>query len=174
MSFNLVIERLLISGNAEFLISRIGCPRSFNLVIERLLISGYRARDRDNGAWGVSISLSSGFSFQEKLTDIYPENALAVSISLSSGFSFQVNPVKHGTILLHCFNLVIERLLISGNSSISAQDCKNSKVSISLSSGFSFQVEHCPFSLGVGMRFNLVIERLLISGSQATLHDRQQ
>ena len=61
-----------------------------------------------------------------------------VSISLSSGFSFQGRGRRYIRRLGSCFNLVIERLLISGEF-----DCTISSetydVSISLSSGFSFQ-----------------------------------
>ena len=61
-SFNLVIERLLISGELPepVLKQRV---ESFNLVIERLLISG-RHRTAQHSRLPVSISLSSGFSFQ--------------------------------------------------------------------------------------------------------------
>ena len=61
--FHLVIERLLISGIVR-LADGVRLPR-FNLVIKRLLISGVISET----AWPVptilvSISLSSGFSFQ--------------------------------------------------------------------------------------------------------------
>ena len=86
--FHLVIERLLISGcscNALWFAAHVfqsryraashfrGCHPSphvtlyisFNLVIERLLISGCpRGQDTKPGRPNVSISLSSGFSFQ--------------------------------------------------------------------------------------------------------------
>ena len=63
----------------------------FNLVIERLLISGF-PNDVDMGGC-----------------------VLPVSISLSSGFSFQVHPCHPGGHpFRRSFNLVIERLLISG------------------------------------------------------------
>ena len=86
--FNLVIERLLISGVIG--ISRDLRAASFNLVIERLLISGRQNEYRANAIGFVSISLSSGFSFQVP------------------GFL----PLQQ--IYVPCFNLVIERLLISG------------------------------------------------------------
>ena len=85
----------------------------FNLVIERLLISGERGFVGAVIGVVVSISLSSGFSFQGVCDgdDCYR----LVSISLSSGFSFQVDAL---TRIAHedrqSFNLVIERLLISG------------------------------------------------------------
>ena len=88
---------------------------------------------------------------------------MPVSISLSSGFSFQVRRGFLRRVLTIGFNLVIERLLISGRRR--SHDCGGRIVSISLSSGFSFQVISSldkPFRLIVG--FNLVIERLLISG----------
>ena len=87
--FNLVIERLLISGAAEA--AGADAPaQSFNLVIERLLISGLHR----------FLIMSS---FRE------------VSISLSSGFSFQASSVPRlCSRWFYSFNLVIERLLISG------------------------------------------------------------
>ena len=143
----------------------------FNLVIERLLISG-----------GV-LSMT-------------PHTLIYVSISLSSGFSFQGTHQQSGMLWLPSFNLVIERLLISGpsfliNSSIWI------RVSISLSSGFSFQGGHPDWGstaeilfqsryraashfraigawwdIQAVTSFNLVIERLLISGWRrcSTLH----
>ena len=61
--FNLVIERLLISGATAFGVGETQ-PSSFNLVIERLLISGYVNGTYTGIELVVSISLSSGFSFQ--------------------------------------------------------------------------------------------------------------
>ena len=91
----------------------------------------------------VSISLSSGFSFQENCGAFVRSSRYHVSISLSSGFSFQVRCDASGC-LAHagCFNLVIERLLISG---ALHQSCPHTVIS-----------------------FNLVIERLLISGIRDT------
>ena len=86
-SFNLVIERLLISGQDKGKL-KTSLSMRFNLVIERLLISGQNGSDL-NAYQQVSISLSSGFSFQAS-----GENAIPA----------------HG----ESFNLVIERLLISG------------------------------------------------------------
>ena len=162
-SFNLVIERLLISGkdlpasmkspNGQFQ-SRYRaashfrqCWRStraihigsFNLVIERLLISGIAIRTAACIFSGVSISLSSGFSFQvwQVVRARGPLN-LQVSISLSSGFSFQVKELFGDALSEEGFNLVIERLLISGF--LGQDTCPvRGAVSISLSSGFSFQ-----------------------------------
>ena len=91
--------------------------------------------------------------------------ALVVSISLSSGFSFQVSR-RHLSCrpCACCFNLVIERLLISGLSAAGARSWSY-PVSISLSSGFSFQATmRSRRSAWANSRFNLVIERLLISG----------
>ena len=112
-SFNLVIERLLISG------TRRGCKTCvipcFNLVIERLLISGPRIGESTrHSPVTVSISLSSGFSFQGSVSGFLNRRVRA------------------------CFNLVIERLLISGQRTVS-QPLECHYVSISLSSGFSFQ-----------------------------------
>ena len=89
-SFNLVIERLLISGPSSRQFWQT-CLSSFNLVIERLLISGGGRRWQLRPRTSVSISLSSGFSFQETL----------------SRYRLHSLPSL-------CFNLVIERLLISG------------------------------------------------------------
>ena len=90
----------------------------------------------------VSISLSSGFSFQVLQSILQRVRFLfRVSISLSSGFSFQGKEytVLHGG-PFSGFNLVIERLLISGVDLLIFRQ----------TTGW-----HC---------FNLVIERLLISG----------
>ena len=70
----------------------------------------------------VSISLSSGFSFQAIHIDIFSVCIPFVSISLSSGFSFQVNSRIEGRSLHLSFNLVIERLLISGRRKADARD----------------------------------------------------
>ena len=64
---------------------------SFNLVIERLLISGQVVFLDKSSAPHVSISLSSGFSFQGARRWLPASRSIA------------------------CFNLVIERLLISGH-----------------------------------------------------------
>ena len=63
IGFNLVIERLLISG-ASLRDTFIQFSYCFNLVIERLLISGISMTTHPMTKCGVSISLSSGFSFQ--------------------------------------------------------------------------------------------------------------
>ena len=88
----------------------------------------------------VSISLSSGFSFQDARDDASCSRSV-VSISLSSGFSFQGHRQRHPAIAFH--------------------------VSISLSSGFSFQGGGSISLTTPWYCFNLVIERLLISGSGA-------
>ena len=187
-SFHLVLKRLFISGDTGD-INRV-LLRGFNLVIERLFISGdsrvstetgilsfqsrYRAAFHFRGSSGsagcfhssVSISLSSGFSFQGMpCAGLDKTRITPVSISLSSGFSFQVGKELGGA-------------------------CLQGFVSISLSSGFSFQegdyallrgVLRCVFQSryraashfraaatanprACSTRFNLVIERLLISG----------
>ena len=69
-------------------------------------------------------------------------------------------------LLLASFNLVIERLLISGRHGARLRRASSSlQVSISLSSGFSFQDSKGFRPVQDIYRFNLVIERLLISGS---------
>ena len=86
--FNLVIERLLISGQARLTDAELNL--GFNLVIERLLISGLKTFIKKRLRIPVSISLSSGFSFQvEKYGSQTVTFERDVSISLSSGFSFQ-------------------------------------------------------------------------------------
>ena len=81
------------------------------------LSSGFSFQAPTAGGWKarleVSISLSSGFSFQEA-KNVDAGNHISVSISLSSGFSFQGKSK-----IFHCIML--------------------ETVSISLSSGFSFQ-----------------------------------
>ena len=69
------------------------------------------------------------------------------------------------------FNLVIERLLISGRNGYQQGHPDNHQVSISLSSGFSFQVggSNVKRSSQPSVGFNLVIERLLISGRNSAL-----
>ena len=97
---------------------RLGYPPQllrFNLVIERLLISGPPQFIVADHRSDVSISLSSGFSFQAFLCP-FAIAIIPVSISLSSGFSFQA----------HDFNI---------------EPTEGYLVSISLSSGFSFQEE---------------------------------
>ena len=61
--FNLVIERLLISGLPRE-VTPCASIASFHLVIERLFISGQRRKPACQFGMVVSISLSSGFSFQ--------------------------------------------------------------------------------------------------------------
>ena len=137
----------------------------FNLVIERLLISGWRVLWWKEAHRDVSISLSSGFSFQDPL------------------------PIAASAHAACCFNLVIERLLISGQTGglnithvVQFQSRYRAAshfrlpaganprdiyfyVSISLSSGFSFQALLDLENAGlIDRSFNLVIERLLISG----------
>ena len=67
-----------------------------------------------------------------------PRSVPLVSISLSSGFSFQGKRSMRVSARAGCFNLVIERLLISGGEEDRLS--RQFSVSISLSSGFSFQV----------------------------------
>ena len=115
---------------------------SFNLVIERLFVSGPCNRMH----WCI-VSL--------------------VSISLSSGFSFQAWEASAGAELHKGFNLVIKRLFISGP--VRGHEQVQIVVSISLSSGFSFQ-DRCHTMLpNDTTSFNLVIERLFISGTPSLL-----
>ena len=111
----------------------------FNLVIERLLISG-KLRLR---IWTHSGGFQSRYraaSHFRNVRRMISAAFLNVSISLSSGFSFQGRKrYPYPVVRLGSFNLVIERLLISGPESQTQPIAHPS-------------------------RFNLVIERLLISG----------
>ena len=112
MRFNLVIERLLISGGMKMNLKRM-TYRGFNLVIERLLISGLR------------------LVFPVPAVRLFQSRYRAAShFRRVSGLV-----VRFG---FGRFNLVIERLLISGLGHLSEQYTVTD-VSISLSSGFSFQ-----------------------------------
>ena len=184
---------------------------SFNLVIERLLISGEPFTlpvEPDD----VSISLSSGFSFQVKREERVATRAVEfqsryraashfrgkpltasqkkeqVSISLSSGFSFQdrILPVHRwhpGKFQsryraashfrfnqARCINACSKfqsryRAASHFRQTVCCACVRLHHVSISLSSGFSFQVPTLhPALPPPHVRFNLVIERLLISG----------
>ena len=126
VSFNLVIERLLISGWLTIVVCRIADKSSFNLVIKRLLISGAHAR--------VCVQLLSRFN-------------LVIERLLISG---NAPGTDSEDVAVSCFNLVIERLLISGQKTeLKLRTCL---VSISLSSGFSFQVSGRWACLAVGYR----------------------
>ena len=188
-------------------------PICFNLVIERLLISGPHARSGRTRTASVSISLSSGFSFQgphtsaqdwlwrwfqsryraashfrvKRMNDRMPDIefqsryraashfrfGMSTNSCLSFRFQSRYRAASHfradGDILQAPvgmrFNLVIERLLISGVAGARG-GAHRFFVSISLSSGFSFQVRLGRVERArAGCSFNLVIERLLISGS---------
>ena len=97
-----------------------------------------------------------------------------VSISLSSGFSFQVHFATLFGSQLTCFNLVIELLLISGRGPPARKARRCKPVSISLSSGFSFQVTEATRQDVLEACFNLVIERLLISGLRRDIIQRNR
>ena len=162
VGFNLVIERLLISGAAAVQAYAVALARSFNLVIERLLISGFCARAVCPVRFPVSISLSSGFSFQDQSAMRQASRSVKVSISLSSGFSFQDNasawhapPYMFQSRYRAASHFRLNRYPV---------DRRHHKVSISLSSGFSFQATLCGPLANPLTCFNLVIERLLISG----------
>ena len=141
LRFHLVLKRLFMSGlaNHVFLVNPALVSISFS--------SGFSCQDHRFDTrlpeTCVSISLSSGFSFQVTRKPYQTVAAMHVSISLSSGFSFQVRATPAPARYQLRFNLVIERLLISG----SKDDARSN------ASG----------------RFNLVIERLLISGKIAAM-----
>ena len=158
--FNLVIERLLISGG----LTEVGAKknRCFNLVIERLLISGSPPRPPPC-RFHVSISLSSGFSFQAGRLPVKLQDWMLFQSRYRAASHFRTRSRHRGvvqcmfqsryraashfrsqlrnlTVTQYCFNLVIERLLISGQ----------------VSALLDISPSRC---------FNLVIERLLISGA---------
>ena len=113
---------------------------SFNLVIERLLISGESNHAPPGGIPNMFQSRYRAAShFRRDNNEPHPTLDCPVSISLSSGFSFQANPKGFRAVQdIYRFNLVIERLLISGLWwTRIGRSLLN--VSISLSSGFSFQ-----------------------------------
>ena len=146
--------------------------RCFNLVIERLLISGTHARHANQPRLNVSISLSSGFSFQVIHAPFLLGSHVPVSISLSSGFSFQVTDVHRYQRLHRCFNLVIERLLISGD----ANQWVIMRIATAFQSRYRAASHFRDFSRLWKRRFpsfNLVIERLLISGIENRARNRR-
>ena len=111
----------------------------FNLVIERLLISGREARGQLTMVYTFQSRYRAASHFRVNRIDM-GRLSLSVSISLSSGFSFQdiafflcIDGIQVS------FNLVIERLLISGEKETQETKPARTHVSISLSSGFSFQ-----------------------------------
>ena len=111
--FNLVIERLLISGST---LSERTATAGTGFQSRYRAASHFRGRFVSHGDnyYPVSISLSSGFSFQVIGGFDGGLAFLKVSISLSSGFSFQGSFRVGIAPKLSSFNLVIERLLISG------------------------------------------------------------
>ena len=109
----------------------------------------------------VSISLSSGFSFQggRLLRRLVSSH---VSISLSSGFSFQGCPSASASAACPFPSRYRAAFHFRFNASVETKTVK--LVSISLSSGFSFQGTVASCEAGLKRCFNLVIERLFISG----------
>ena len=111
----------------------------------------------------VSISLSSGFSFQERVSNQIASPP-TVSISLSSGFSFQG---QNGRYFRHRASVQFQsryRAASHFRRRIHTSSSRCVGVSISLSSGFSFQGSFMEATVTILSSFNLVIERLLISG----------
>ena len=115
--FNLVIERLLISGPDmdETWPTRL---LGFNLVIERLLISGFPVRDIHRQLINVSISLSSGFSFQARCRTDVVSACASFQSRYRAASHFRSLPERQVQVCKLCFNLVIERLLISGSADV--------------------------------------------------------
>ena len=110
--FHLVIERLLISGSVMLASYAFACFE---------FQSRYRAASHFRYAMFAAVAGPS-----------------SVSISLSSGFSFQAPEDSKLADEILSFHLVIERLLISGHD-FNIVPTEAYLVSISLSSGFSFQ-----------------------------------
>ena len=164
IGFHLVIERLLISGSVPVTVS--GSLPVFQ--------SRYRAASHFRCGKSassqcleniVSISLSSGFSFQVTAISQSTTSARFWFPSRYRAASHFRDRAKLRTPAIESFNLVIERLLISGTAAHDPESSDRAHVSISLSSGFSFQ-DSAPRNGPPTRqnRFNLVIERLLISG----------
>ncbi len=196
LRFNLVIERLLISGVVPALIvshlvvsislssgfsfqapyrrrAKLGWP-GFNLVIERLLISGHpKAHECHSAAqWKFQSRYRAASHFRAQNPSISPSPTLTCFNLVIERLLISGAECDDAILLLYAgFNLVIERLLISGLAAVGTQQLC-SHVSISLSSGFSFQGSLRDFIRGCGIPcFNLVIERLLISGSELVFSD---
>ena len=116
--FNLVIERLLISGFKEHETEMMSGV-SFNLVIERLLISGPCPVQRDGQSHQVCFNLVierlliSGSVNSRWQSLVYLCFNLVIERLLISGYPILC---LRGCHHIACFNLVIERLLISGPS----------------------------------------------------------
>ena len=87
----------------------------------------------------VSISLSSGFSFQGQPQHINVKRAITFQSRYRAASHFRMRSALSPMTARFGFNLVIERLLISGITARLLMKCML-PVSISLSSGFSFQV----------------------------------
>ena len=186
-SFNLVIERLLISGPvmppretmhrgkfqsryraaSHFRFRKTHevlhiCHRCFNLVIERLLISGAHIDMATQTIRYVSISLSSGFSFQEVHLRLRPMHRLL--------FQSRYRAASHFRKALHAECSWVAKFQSRYRAASHFRSTREVRfllpapVSISLSSGFSFQGLRGQIPQGTLKCFNLVIERLLISG----------
>ena len=161
LGFNLAIERLIISGVAAKPAGQTSL--CFNLAIERLIISGYltipkrpmpltKFQSRNRAAyhfrWWQKERGPVVFKFQSRNRAAYhfrmPCRQIGthwqtiVSISQSSGLSFQVVGLSSGRGSTRCFNLAIERLIISGSCNRS-QPRSVLSVSISQSRCLSFQ-----------------------------------
>ena len=139
ISFNLVIERLFISGGAFRcgLRRRRGC---FNLVIERLFISGCLSQLGCNPVVdAVSISLSRGFSFQEsRQPNSNRPECLPFQSRYREAFHFR-HHTQPSTLPTSRFQSRYREAFHFRSESSSESASANCHVSISLSRGFSFQ-----------------------------------
>ena len=155
--------RMLSTASPSVPMGKIQC---FHLALERLFMSGQRSLGciTPGEPQFVSISLSSGFSFQAEYTVWYKNKGGLFQSRYRAASHFRVTSI---TQIRSHRNLVS----ISLSSGFSFQDhrhyhlCQSHHVSISLSSGFSFQGSFLFVGLSPARRFNLVIERLLISGT---------
>ena len=163
---------------------------SFNLAIERLVISGQKRRPAGRaGRSQVSISQSRCLSFQVYQI-IYSRSARSVSISQSRCLSFQGNGGRGCRRLRLRFNLAIEMLIISGEAQIATMREHaigfNLAIEMLIISGmhwaqgiavgillfqsrnrdaYHFRVDQKTKSPAAFASFNLAIEMLIISGT---------
>ena len=136
----------------------------FHLVIERLFISGGHAGKSNTYFYLRFQSRYRAASHFRDACVFHWINRNEVSISLSSGFSFQGRMTRRTARMTSCFNLVIERLLISGmrfdvGRGFPAMFQSRYRAASHFRSGWT------DYKRDGILGFNLVIKRLLISGS---------
>ena len=136
---------------------------SFNLVIERLFSSGKNPPLNLRQAEAFQSRYREAFHFRDASVLVFNVNR-EVSISLSRGFSFQERNPLEPTGTHPSFNLVIERLFISGLVDPSSHWMTGLKFQSRYREAFHFRLGPDRRGADVHIRFNLVIERLFISG----------